>query len=349
MKTKSLSTLIMISCLFHFTSYAQKNQDTLWLDLALNDAGAVRSFQGNRSYDYIALGNAVAGYAYSIETNSEPELLPVLNFDDSGLSSSNLPKNDLCNTLVQKVKDLENYQNNSAGEIRSEKRLGEIVNNLKAELKNKECNDTEVRILAQKLLLTTQKIHPETIIVSNGDKVTITVKRDTLTWTFIFKGNERGKWVTTYGFGFTSSALERPTYFAKQVPDTNVFQILKARNPNVLDLNYVPAVFFSFFPSQNFNKTWNHSLSAGLGFDLTAPVVFLGFNTMFWHNIGISTGIAFQQQYRLKDQYSEDEIISQTLDKDQLHDRVYSPNLFFSVNFRLGENPFEKKQTDTEE
>ena len=35
------------------------------------------------------------------------------------------------------------------------------------------------------------------------------------------------------------------------------------------DLNYVPAVFFTFFPSKRKSKCWNHSLTGGLGFDLS--------------------------------------------------------------------------------
>jgi len=180
------------------------------------------------------------------------------------------------------------------------------------------------------------------IQVGSGEIVRIFIKRDdNKKWTFELKGRQSGKWVTTYGFSFTSQRLESPTYFSKQIPDEPTFQILKSRRANIWDLNYVPAVFFSYFPSQNFKCPWNHSLTAGLGFDLSAaPTVFLGYNGMFYHNIGLSTGVSFYQQNRLKSQFTENETVTTSFDKEGLHDKIYRPNLFISVNFRFGENPF---------
>lgn len=322
-------------------------QDTLHLDLALNDPGSIKSIQGNRSYDIILLENTVADFSYSIEITSTSTMLPKLEFDHSSLQDvKDIPNN--CSSLVEKIKELENFQSppEDYEEPRNENALSKLVNNLKSQLKQSDCEDIGILNNARYWLSTTKKPHEEKINIETGEKITIIVHRDTLKWTFIFNGDERGKWITTYGFGFTSSKLEGSNYFTKQVPDTTVFEILKARDNKYLDLNYVPAVFFSYFPKQNFNDCWNHSLTAGLGFDLSAPVVFFGYSGLFYHNIGISAGVAFQQQYRLKDQYSENEILSLTLDKDQLHDKIYRPNVFVSINFRFGENPF---KSNTEE
>ena len=184
------------------------------------------------------------------------------------------------------------------------------------------------------------------INVKTGETVKVFVSSGDSTWTFILKGKQPGKWVTTYGFGFTLQRLESRTYVTKQLPNGSAFEIVKARKPNIFDVNYVPAVFFSYFPSNKFNSRLNPSATAGLGFDLSAPVVFLCFNLMYFNNIGCSIGLAFQEQDRLKDKYAEDDIISDELDTDQLHDKVYRPNVFFSINFRFGESPFESKKDD---
>jgi len=323
---------------------------SLVINLAEINPGSIKVLKEARNnvYDSIKLENAVVGYKYSINIDKERTEIPVLTFSKIIPSGQKGKDTVICAEMTSAIKMLENaysetgreqYFNNYKKQL-DEVELSKRIDKLQKMLFNKVCDNDSLNNLAKQRIEQSNQSSFQNISVESGETVTITIKRDTITWTYILKGESLGKWVTTYGFGFTSSALGGNTYYSKQMPDTTLYKILKSNNTGNLDLNYIPAIFFSYFPTQNFNKCWNHSLTAGLGFDLSAPVVFFGYNGMFWQNLGFSLGVAFQQQYRLKNQYTENEIIKSDLTIDQLHDKVYRPNLFVAVNFRFGENPF---------
>lgn len=345
-RTKSLLTLLFAFALS--TSFAEG--DTLLINLGLYPPGSVTSIQKNQDFKLLIIENRIPMVAYGVEISAEMQMLPPLNADGSG--GQNTPNIAAeCEKLQEAYMAVSNYATGPSPptDEKEEAKLMPLVNALKTARGEAKCSDAELITAVDNLLLSTTQTLREEIPVRTGEKVTIKITRGDKVWTFIFKGKEKGVWVPTYGFGFTSVALESPTYYAKAVPDTSTFEILKASKPDKLELNYVPAIFYSFFPSQNFDKALNHSLTAGLGFDMSAPVVFLGYNLLYHHNIGISLGVAFQQQYQLKDQYSEGEIISISLDNDQLNNLVYRPNFFLAVNFRFGSNPFEGSQESSSE
>lgn len=364
LKTPIICLLYSMIC---FCGYGQK--EILELDLTSIPSGGIKTISENAnvSYKAIKLNNIVPAKKYFVWFENEVQMLDPL--DLSGLSSDEKVITDsLLVVGIELLTYLSNLEGNDS--LTEEDIKSKIKPELKAQIKNYRDNISkekekianildaeEKRTKLQQLAVYDSKISliinaTDTIFqrqisidvqVGSGEIGRIYVSSVDSKWTFVLKGRQLGKWVTTYGFGFTSQRTESRTYFAKQIPDTTVFQILKARRAEVWDLNYVPAVFFSYFPSQKFNSCWNHSLTAGLGFGLnlsSAPIVFFGYNGMFYNNIGLSAGVGFHQQHRLKSQYSEYEIISETLDKDQLHDKVYRPSLFFSINFRFGKNPF---------
>ena len=303
---KTTISLIVIT-LFGLDLMAQKSLD---LDLNLMAPGDTLFFTENNSYDEIKLINTFPFDYYYIEIKKETNLLPPLSLPEMGVSAKHLPLDitiNECPELARKFNDL--FELSIADSVLKKKytevTIAERRIDLQSEIDKNICQKNSLIDSAETLLnyfIQTKKQH---IKIGAGDKVIIRVYRKdkTKTWTWVFKGEETGKWVTTYGFGFTFEALEGGTYYTKQLEDSADFVILKSDKPKPLDLNYIPAIFFSFFPSQNFNKCWNHSLTAGLGFDLAAPVVFLGYNGMFYHNIGLSVGIAMLEQSRLKSQY----------------------------------------------
>jgi len=339
-------TIVLLLALFTIETIYSKGNQSLLIDIGSLDPNSVFSSNDNRVYNLIVLKNVIKGESYSIYVNTVRGSLPVLSLGGIGGLSETKPVSKDCSTLNEVIELLKNFQNHkNTSENRDEKKLAALVKKVEGELSKKSCDS--LREVAEEEINNTYRYYPQEIKAEPGEKVTITIKRGSLTWTYILKGESLGKWVTSYGFGFTSASLGSNIYYAKQIPGTSSYQILKSKNNNSsLDLNYIPAVFFSYFPSQDLNKCWIHSLTAGLGFDLSAPVVFLGYNGMFWQNLGFSLGMVFQQQYKLKDKYSENDIISYIPDKEQLpakedlHDKVYRPGLFIAINFRFGENPF---------
>ncbi len=90
--------------------------------------------------------------------------------------------------------------------------------------------------------------------------------------------------------------------------------------------------------------------TAGLGFDMKAPAVFAGFALVYHYNIGFNVGVAFHKLNFLRDQYVVKDadgvfppagtVIKENLSDDQLYEKKYCINLFISVTFRFGSNPF---------
>lgn len=347
---KNLTKLFLPLLIAFALSTAHGQGDTLRINLGMYPPGSITSVQKNQQFKLLIIENRIPSVAYGVEISSEMQLLPALSYDASG-GQNNPDMAEACEKLKGAYMKVYNYATSPEPPIdeKDEAKLMPLVEALKAALKDSECNDAALIASADSLLLSTTHTVIGEIKVGTAQKVTIKITRGDKVWTFIYKGRERGQWVPTYGFGFTSNAFEKSTYYTKQIADTTTFEILKARTPNVADMSYIPAIFYSFFPAQDFDNTLNHSLTAGLGFDLTAPVVFFGYNVLYHHNIGLSFGVAFQQQYKLKDQYSMNEVSPIALDKDQLHDRIYRPNVFVAVNFRFGESPFKGATEGAEE
>lgn len=343
MKTNCI--LLFLFVFVNINIFSETKEDRLILDLSSYGQGKVHTFEGNCSYNGILVMNAFPTCEYGIEIKREKSLLPAFNITfHKGITDD--IRSTYCNELSSSIDAIIKYQSD---ENKNEKKLGELSRKLKTILDKNNCDDFFLVQKANDVIMSLYKEYPKKINVSFGEKVTIILSRDTLKWTFVYKGDDIGKWVTTYGFGFSTASINAETFHSKQLADTSLFQIIKNKKRDFLELNYVPAIFFSFFPTQNFNKCWNHSLTAGLGFDLLAPVVFFGYNGLFYQNIGLSAGVVFQQQYRLKDQYSENEFLQTHIEVADLHDKVYRPNLFIAINFRFGENPFKTKQTNLEE
>jgi len=314
----------------------------LVLNLALVDPGSSITISGNRKFDYIVIENVINGYAYSVEIRNEAQLLPPLE-SAAAISKAFGRLSPECEELKAALTKVEGFQEDIYNTSRLEKDLGDFSYTLDILINAQKCNNSQVKESASFWLRSTKKVLDERVDVESGKVVTIIIKRGDMEWKFIFQGDTPGKWVTTYGFGFTTNALRGNSYYTKQLEDSSVFEILKSRGPKAFDLNYVPAVFFTFFPSKRKSKCWNHSLTGGLGFDLQAPVLYFGYNGLYWHNIGFSAGLAFQQQNVLKDQFEVNDKVSMFMDTGQLHDKVYRPNLFISLHFRLDKNPFDKE------
>jgi hypothetical protein len=321
-----------------------KSSNPLILDLAEVDPGQIQFITENNHYTSIIIRNAFIDSGYSIKIDvKNGALFPPLEYSGSSVRISfavDIPTG--CANLQAKYNNLKDiFDPGIKGIARSEKEIGKKTNELQNVLDTTKCKDPELLSKAQNLIASCSRTINKPVDITDGDDVTIIVScgNGARKWTWEFVGKPVGVWLLTYGFGFCSMALEGQTYHVNQINDTS-FQIQKDPTPGALDLRFIPAVFYSFLPASKYKDRFNWSISAGLGFDLTAPVVFFGGGFMYRQNIGINIGVAFQQQSRLKPQYSEGEIIKTTLEKDQLHDNVYRPNLFIAINFRFGSNPF---------
>lgn len=337
---KATSVVLVILCIFFASKKVvsqEVNSGKLILDLAGMDPGETRSISGNNSFEMILLKNVIPGMKYNIKISKTVIPMPALpapNIPGPAATDSAKGPCEELNLAYLKLLGISDPANDdSTG--KTEKAVSENVLVLQKEIDKGNCTKKDLVDSAQSLISKFQKEINEKVSIKSGEKVVITVWRDDKIWTWEFVGDETGEWVLSYGFGFCSAALAGKTYHLQQMDDTTTYKITQDAKPGALELAYIPAIFYSFLPSAKYNSSYNWSITAGLGFDLSAPVVFFGGGFMYRQNIGVNMGVAFQQQDKLYPQYSEGQILASPMQDAQLHKQVYRPNLFISVNFRF--------------
>lgn len=155
-------------------------------------------------------------------------------------------------------------------------------------------------------------------------------------WSITLKAPERGRWLTTYGVGFTPDRSDR--FFLKGAGENRFTVAAQRRHRD--QVNYIPAVFFTWLARDQQLKSVSRGWTAGLGFEADRPAMFGGYHWAWNQNIGLMFGAAVHQHKRLHGRYTENDVVTEALTDDQLHESVYAPNAVLSLTFRLGSNPF---------
>jgi len=188
--------------------------------------------------------------------------------------------------------------------------------------------------------------------LTKGEKLTITIdvfdittaagirtRSKIKTFTYIYKTKPRGEWRTTFGFNFIY-LTNQDTYFSKQ-NENATYTITEGANRKKFD--YHPTLMFTWLPSKFSAKETDvkFALSGGLGYDLESSLsIFFGPSIIYNENITLTFGAAFHNQKRLMSKYSNEQMITDELDFEQLHDDYIRFNPFVSISFRLDRNPF---------
>jgi hypothetical protein len=162
-------------------------------------------------------------------------------------------------------------------------------------------------------------------------------------WTFVFNPGARGAWRITYGFAFPvlrgvadgGVFADQERFFSRQVGDR--FVITEGRPTR--DFDAVPTVFYSFMPSGDAGFRFN-PLTAGLGLDLTKPMVLLGTGFTYNDNLLVTAGLGARQEATLLGRYQAGDTITTNLTEEQLTEQVFRARPFLSVTFRFRSNPF---------
>ena len=186
---------------------------------------------------------------------------------------------------------------------------------------------------------------PLPLIIGSGDEITLTIKRDSSAntgnsseWTYKFKTEQINHWTTYYGFTYVPDILNKfPNYYAKQ-QDNGSFLVSKmnGNNRNVYQ-NISPTAMFTYKFFKKPDAVVKFGLTGGIMYNTDMLGAMFGPSLVIGDNITINTGISFVQKYKLKGQYTEGQSVKENLDFDQLHNRVWSNDLFFSIGFNLPE------------
>lgn len=305
-------------------------QESKTIDLAVMDAGVMHflPISGGKSYNFElfhVIPSEAVKYQVKIEKEpNEPGVLP-LPAEKTKESKELFVEQILCKDALRNL-----------GSAKSEKAVKDTLDWYIM-------NGCDKKLLEMKVT----KSIPDIISINKGDKLNVTIKRfsqqDTLTWTIVYKSDPPGKWMVNYGFTFVPDWLSSSGRFFVQEDASGTFQIVESTSQKGLE--YVPSVFYTWVPYRMAQKCWIvPSISGGLGFDLENPTVMLAFSLTCKYNLSLHTGVMAIKKDLLKGKYAEGQIITENLDFDQLHEKVYRPELFVSLAFRFGENPFKKDE-----
>jgi hypothetical protein len=344
-KMKKVSLFIVLWLLFCFGMLCPAD---VILDLSKNP-GRIESIPVSANIDQIYFQNFIPAmfglYKIKVEVQEfVPSPLP---------SPTRNPKKNFAPDILQElINDFVsfNQSNVDAEWENSEKIIIDKYDKIQAEVKKPDCKNNPNKPEAEQILQLQKRIIGGPFIMNEGDQISITVTRGKYTWTYsVYRPH--GEWLVSYGFSFVSPLFFKPDkFFITNNPDDEKTFLLKqsSRKGKWYDLEFVPSVFFWWMPAKA--RKVNIAPTAGLGFDMQSPVVFAGAALVYNYNIGVNFGFVFHKLNYLKDRYAiEDKdgnfpsagsVIKENLSDDQLYDSKYRFNLFLSVTFRFGSNPF---------
>lgn len=361
---------LVLVILFLLSQIVYSNSNSIKIDLAKDKPkqGIIVIKTHLEKIDFIEIVNKLdAKYTIDIKKVTE---IPPIDLGAKVSAQGEALKNDRdkggeCNTLANLIQQIDALHANANKEENKkkwmEKELYGLLKKLRYTLQIIERDDDitcESTALAKKMLVNSVYNHPVYEELSENDQLVIVIKRAKLKWKYLVNRytSARGKWYTSYGFSFISPVIKKSDNFFVQKSSDNGYIIAQKKNSNSdddgsgekwLDTDFVPSLFFWWMPTKRMSRDVNFGLTGGLGIDFKNPTVFFGASLVYNYNIGINLGVAFHKQYRLKDKYYEGMTVNEVLEFDDLHKSVYTPNLFLSITFRFGSNPFSPAKANT--
>lgn len=201
--------------------------------------------------------------------------------------------------------------------------------------------EQEAKRAAAVLALTTVQLPNAPIIMSGNAMRRLSISsRDGGHWDIELNSMGRGTWQTTYGFAFNPNKDEE--YFSEAGADDEFTIRKQGRDSGSLTL--LPAVFFTWLPSSQALRNFQHGPTLGVG--VTAGDAggrfgaLAGYALRFNQNIGLVAGLSVYQHRRLDAQYKENQAIAENFAPDQLNEDSLRPNVFLALTLRFGASPF---------
>lgn len=193
--------------------------------------------------------------------------------------------------------------------------------------------------------------------LSYNDVITLTVERLGLdeklidTRTYVFKTPERDRWLIHYGLTYAPSAISRfSKYYAlADTSATNKYTIKKENKNGPKPWDNISATINFTYPfhgdSRDFDGGFTGGFGLSTGFEVSGHA---GLSMIIGQNIILSSGVVMMQKHKLNGEYKEGDIVKTNLNFEALHTKVWVPELFFTIGFRFGSNPFAAKKTNSE-
>lgn len=276
-------------------------------------------------------------YSFSINMKEDP----IPPFTLSTTSASECANAD--STLNAAIIGVQNSQ--------TEEDVDKNLKKLKAEMKKLSSANQACIDFCNALIDKTTYTQPFLFNLKNNQTITVTVtrkfqtkeKKDTsATWTQTFKTPEKSPWLTHFGFTYQPNIISKYNQFYSKADTSNAnrFTITKLNGHQTrFWQNISPTIMFSYPIRQKDSANyWAFSAIAATNFSTFSAGA--GFSRVIGVNVALGTGIMFTQKYVLNGQYKEGDIIKTNLTYDQLHEKKWGPEIYFTIAFRFDKNPF---------
>jgi len=321
--------LILTGALMADVSYAASQK--LQVDLGAIDPGSELTLSVSPGDYTVEITSKVPNKIYNVQATVSFLTLPPLPLPRREATE----EADPCPKLSASIEKIRNATNEAevkaaVAEVRMEK---------------ESCADEPAKSQADLAIGKTQQQLPTDFSIASGQELVVLVTRADETgqkrWKVTYQTPARGRWFSSYGFAFVRNQDEQ--YFSKAKTGEDG-KFLITRKANNRDYDFAPSLFFSWMPAQREGRDLNFGATAGLGFDQSNPIVFLGPMLTYNQNVSLMAGVVMHKQKRLNGIYSRDEEIMENLTEDQLKEETFKPNLFLGLSFRFGTNPFASSQ-----
>ncbi len=316
------------------------------LDLS-SDKGNTRSI--DLDVKFVKLINAVKNkYSYTADIQMTRIITPV--FDIQGAQATDGFDKNVCSNESKVILG-------KLDAADTEKELKDAISKAKDYLKSKSEPKNECIKAIENALNNTEIIVPFDFKLKNNQTITITInkykkdQKDPLsTWTFILKTEDKTRWLVHYGLTYTPSAISKVNHYYA-LADTSVanrYSVNKNNNNGPKAWENISATINFTYPFHGDSRGFDGGFTAGFGINAGLELSgHAGLSAIIGDNIILGTGIAFMQKQKLKGQYKEGQIIKENLSFEALHEKVWLPEIFFTIGFRFGSNPFVKKESKT--
>lgn len=94
------------------------------------------------------------------------------------------------------------------------------------------------------------------------------------------------------------------------------------------------------------NNVYRIGIAGGIGLNLLRPQFMAAPSLVIGRNLSFQAGVCVVQKYTLRGEYYEGMEVNEHLDFENLHQRVYYPEWFFSVAFRFDKVVFVEQPED---
>lgn len=332
-KTSVLALTVLV-----FASTADAVPLKLQIDLATQDPGSERTLPLSPGEYEIQIINKVPTKSYNVQATVSAFTIPPLQRPGAGAGQEDAPGTPCRNLAI------------AAGTIRNSNDEDEVARNVAAtEALLDACPKEDVRKDARAVIASTRETLAALFEVASGQELKVVVSRgadaDLKQWTNTYQTPARGRWFSSYGFVFVRN--EDENYFS-QAKEGTTDRFTITRKADNQDYDFAPSVFFSWLPAQWEGRNVSFGPAAGLGFDQSNPIVFLGPMVTYNQNISLVAGVVMHKQRRLSGNYKAGQEVSENLTETQLREETFRPNVFFGLSIRFGTNPFAtEKKTDT--